>query len=167
MIPQSIRNYLSSQNVPFELIEHPQAVSAQKLAQSMHVSGYKVAKSVLVKSGGKRCIAVVPAAEVVDPILLSGVLGVSQVELCTEDELQGMFSDCELGAEPPFGRLYGLPVVMDASLLDRDQLVMRAGSHKEALRISRSDFQRIEQPKVGSFAVPVDHERRVQEELQV
>lgn len=153
MIPQNIRNYLGSQNVAFELIAHPRAVSAQKLAQSLHVSGYTVVKSVIVKADGQRYIAVLPAAESVDPMLLGQVLGVPHVELCGEEQLQTLFSDCELGAEPPFGRLYGLPVVMDASLLQRDELLMRAGSHSEALKLKRKDFLRLEQPKVGAFAV--------------
>jgi Ala-tRNA(Pro) deacylase len=153
MIPQNIRNYLGSQNVAFELISHPRAVSAQKLAQSLHVSGYSVVKAVIVKAGEQRYIVVLPAAESVDPVLLGGVLGASHVELCGEEQLQSMFSDCELGAEPPFGRLYGLPVVMDASLLQQDALLMRAGSHNEALKLRRKDFLRLEQPRVGAFAV--------------
>jgi len=153
MVPENIRSYLRLQNLPVEILHHPQAVSAQKLAQALHVSGHEVVKSVVVRSeDGRRFIAVLAATDAVDPARLGALLGLPGIELCTEDELQGLFSDCELGAEPPFGRLYGLPVVMDASLLGREVLLMRAGSHSEALRMARKDYVRLEQPTVGDFA---------------
>lgn len=157
MISAGILTYLISNDVRFELIDHPQAISAQRLAQSMHVSGYEVAKSVVVDADGQQLIAVLPAPAEVDTLRLAWMLGAWHAELCDEETLQGMFPDCELGAEPPFGGLYGLPVVLDASLQNAPFLVMRAGSHTQALRMPLEDFLELERPQICSFALRPGH----------
>ena len=153
MIPTSIIEYLQRNEVPFKRRPHAQAVSAQELAASLHVSGYSVAKSVIVDADGEKWIAVLPASETVNLARLAEVLKARKVRLCGESEFAQIFPDCEIGAEPPFGGLYAIPVVVDSRLADATWIILRAGSHQESLEMAYSDFVSLEKPRVGSFGI--------------
>ena len=152
MIPQRVIDYLRDNAVPFRRVPHPRAVSAQQLAHSIHVSGYRVAKAVIADCDGQWWIAVLPAAELLDLGELAAAVGSSTGRLVSEDEFGSRFPGCEVGAEPPFGRLFGLPVIADRSLTADETMLLRAGSHEEALELTFDDFARIEQPLVASIA---------------
>ncbi|WP_309890134.1 YbaK/EbsC family protein [Archangium sp.] len=147
MIPESIQHYLHGQHVPFLRHWHPRAVTAQELAEALHVTGYRVAKSVIVQADQQPWICLIPATETLDLEKVREALGTREARLATEDEFAGRFPDCELGAEPPFGKLYGLPVAMDDSLGVAEDLLLRAGSHEEALEVSVEDFIGLEAPR--------------------
>ncbi|MCP3104737.1 YbaK/EbsC family protein [Myxococcus sp. K15C18031901] len=151
MIPASIQQYLRHNRVLSERYWHPRAVSAQELAQVLHVSGWRVAKSVIVMADRQPWIVVVPAASTVDLTRLREMLGARRVRLATEQEFSARFPDCEVGAEPPFGELYGLPVAVDESLSLAEHVLFRAGSHEEALEMRFQDFATLEWPLVASF----------------
>ena len=109
----------------------------------------------LVKAGDKVWIAVLPATEIVDEERLAAVLEAPGARLLRESEFRGLFPDCEGGAEPPFGGLYGLPVVIDSAVACVDRLIFRAGSHEEAIEMRYDDFYRLENgPKVGAISRP-------------
>jgi Ala-tRNA(Pro) deacylase len=137
--------------VRFERYWHPHAVSAQELAEALHVSGWRVAKSVIVLAARLPWIVVVPAAGTVDLQQVRTIIGARSVRLATEAEFSSYFPDCEVGAEPPFGELYGLPVAVDESLSLTERLLFRAGSHEEALEMRFQDFATLEWPLVASF----------------
>ncbi|MCY1016798.1 aminoacyl-tRNA deacylase [Pyxidicoccus sp. MSG2] len=151
MIPESIQHYLQRHRVRFERYWHPHAVSAQELAEALHVSGWRVAKSVIVLADRQPWIVVVPAAGTVDLQQVRDILSARSVRLATEAEFSSHFPDCEVGAEPPFGELYGLPVAVDESLSLTERLLFRAGSHEEALEMRFQDFATLEWPLVASF----------------
>jgi Ala-tRNA(Pro) deacylase len=151
MIPESIQHYLRRNRVRFERYWHPHAVTAQELAEALHVSGWRVAKSVIVLADRQPWIVVVPAAGTVDLQQVRDIIGARSVRLATEAEFSKYFPDCELGAEPPFGELYGLPVAVDESLSLTDRLLFRAGSHEEALEMRFQDFATLEWPLVATF----------------
>lgn len=153
MIPKEILDHLHAAGVPFVVHPHRRAVTGQELAASVHVTGYRVAKSVLLEADGRRLIAVLPAAETVDIERVAAALGTRRVRLMREEEFTGLFPGCDLGAEPPFGSLYGLPVLADRSLAGVGSLIVRAGSHEEALELRYEDFARLEHPDLADFAV--------------
>jgi Ala-tRNA(Pro) deacylase len=154
MIASRIVRHMEQAGVPVQVRQHPRVVAAQRLAASVHVSGYRVAKSVLVEADGQRVMAVLPAADIVDPARLAAALGAQRVRILHESEFLDLFTECEPGAEPPFGALFGLPVVLDRRLAQaRGSLVFRAGSHEEALEMKPEDFLRLERPRVADFAV--------------
>jgi Ala-tRNA(Pro) deacylase len=153
MVPTEIVRHLQSSRVPFVVRRHSRAVTAQELAASVHVSGYRVAKSVLVDADGAAVMAVLPAADIVDTDRLAQALGVRRVRLMREFEFAGLFGDCELGAEPPLGSLYGVPVVVDRSLARSVPIIFRAGSHEEALEMRYEDFAQLEHPRLADFAM--------------
>ncbi len=149
MVPVEIIQYLTSHHTPFTRHWHPRAVSAHRLAAAAHVTGYQVAKSVIIEADGKLAIAVVPATEMLDEELAKRALGAKDVQLATEDSFKDLFGECEVGAEPPFGGLYGLPVIVDSRLPREGFMVFRAGSHEEAMEMQWSDFAALERPKVA------------------
>ena len=153
MIPSSIIDYLEKNKVPFKRRPHAQAIGAQELAASLHVTGYSVGKSVILEADGTKWIAVLPASETVSLLRLAELLKARNVRLLTEAEFAPLFRDCELGAEPPFGGLYGLPVVMDSSFARAAGIVLRAGSHREGLEIAYPDFVALEKPRIGAFGI--------------
>ena len=144
MIPQNIVRYLESHGVPYERRVHRLAITAQELAATLGVPGSRVAKSVLVKAEGQVFIAVLPATEVIDEERLAAALDAAAVRLLHEPEFETFFPDCEPGAEPPFGGLYGLPVLIDSSLAEEERIIFRAGSHVEAIEMAYEDFCRLE-----------------------
>lgn len=159
MIPRTITSYLDSRGVRYAVRQHERVVTAQELAASLDVSGYCVAKTVLVEADGKPWMAVLPAPELVDTGRLAQALGARKVRLLSEDEFLRFFQDCEAGAEPPFGKLYGLPVMVDSCLVGEQRLVFRAGSHHEAIEMDYSSFEELEEPRVATFAVAAEAAR--------
>lgn len=156
MIPARIIQYLHEHDVSFERRPHARAITAQELAAALHVTGYRVAKSVLVEADGRPLIALLPAPESVDQGRLARAVGARNVRLLRESEFAGLFPDCELGAEPPFGRLYGLPVAVERALARVERVLFRAGSHEEAIELAYDDFVRLERPLVGDFGALPD-----------
>lgn len=150
MIPQRIVKYLESHSIPYEHRLHRCAITAQELATTLRLPGGQVAKSVIVQAGDQIWIAALPSTKVIDENRLAAFLGVPAVRLLHEPEFGGLFPDCEPGAEPPFGGLFGLPVAVDSGLAECDRIVFRAGSHEESIEMRYGDFFRLEnEPRVG------------------
>jgi Ala-tRNA(Pro) deacylase len=158
----SIREFLRSQSVPFSILLHAPAPSAARRAQSVRVPGQQVAKGVLVRSGAGYVLAVVPSTHRVDLDLLAPVLDRSRDDLriATEDELETVFADCERGALPPFGHLYGLPTVVDSSLASVSEIVVEGNTRHEGLRLRYRDYEMVEGPIRARFATPIAPRRK-------
>jgi Ala-tRNA(Pro) deacylase len=153
-----IREYLTSQHVPFEVLLHRPVASATRLAQSVHVPGRSVAKVVIVRVGDRTVLAVLPATHRIDLGRLSEHLG-GNARLATPDELADLFADCEPGALPPFGRLYGLETVVDMSLSGGALIVFEANTRFEGVRMKYDDYEAIERPTLARFASAIDPKR--------
>jgi len=148
-----LQSYLDRFNVNYQMSEHPAAYTAQGLAQAEHVSGRRVIKPVLVECDGQMVLCALPACDRVDLEALREDLDAEQVALADEDTLRRVFHDCEVGAEPPIGALFGLPTIADESLLAQDNVTFQAGTHHEAVTMSMDDYRRLAQPGVGRFAI--------------
>ena len=151
-ISTKLKKYLDDNRVKYITTHHSPAYTAQEIAATVHVPGQELAKSVIVKIDGKFAMAVLPASYKIDFKLLKKAAGAKKVELATEDEFKGLFPECELGAMPPFGNLYDLPVYVAESLVEDEQIVFNAGTHTEVIRMSYKDFERLVQPKVLRFS---------------
>ena len=144
--------YLRGRGIPYQLQHHPAAYSAQHVAQSEHVPGRLVAKVVVVLADGKLAMLVLPAPYRADLDRVAALLGAQDVRLAEEREFADTFPDCEVGAEPPFGHLYGLPVYVDGSLAEDETIVFRAGTHTDTVSLRYSDYAALASPTVGEFA---------------
>ena len=130
-ILQRLRDYLDSQKVRYEVLAHQEAYTATTIAHALHVPGKELAKVVMVKVGDRFAMTVLPSTWKVDLKRLKEVFRTSHVRLATEEEFKGLFPDCDIGAMPPFGNLYGLEVYVDRALTEDEEIVFQAGTHRE------------------------------------
>src|SRR5579884_3203247 len=137
--------FLTERQVDFETIVHPPAFSAQKRAKYMRIPGRQVAKCVLLAGPKGYLLAVLPSTSHVDTEAVAAFLS-GPVRVARKDEVASVFPDCEWGAVPPFGTLYGLPTLLDESLDPDTMLVFEGHTHVEAIRLSCRDFERLERP---------------------
>jgi len=152
MPAKTLKKFLDDNGIRYVTIEHSKAYTAQDIAAKAHISGKDVAKTVMVKIGGRMAMAVLPASRMVDLEHLRDVAGASTAELATESEFKDRFPGCEVGAMPPFGNLYGLDVYVDESLREDEEIAFNAGSHTELVRLAYADFERLVKPRVLEFA---------------
>jgi len=145
---QRLRELLDRQKVKYVVIQHSSAYTAQEIAASAHIPGKELAKTVIVKINGKMAMAVLPASYKVDLKQLKEVAGATSVELAGEQEFGNLFPDCEAGAMPPFGNLYGMDVFVSESLAEDQEIAFSAGSHTELIRLSYKDFHELVKPKL-------------------
>ena len=143
-----LREFLDSHNVKYLVVSHSVAYTAQGIAALVHLSGKKLAKTVIVRIDGALAMAVVPASFHVDLDLLRSAARAQTVELATEQEFKDAFPDCETGAMPPFGNLYGMAVYADPSLGESEEITFNAGTHRELVRMAWADMMRLVKPKV-------------------
>jgi Ala-tRNA(Pro) deacylase len=147
-----VQGLLEGNRVPYELLAHPLAFTAQGVAHASHVSGWQMAKVVVVRpSSGPALMAVLPASCRLDLKHFEEISGSRGLTLVSEAEMRDVFPDCETGAMPPFGNLYGLPVWVDAHLARERELVFQCGNHREAVRVHWTDFERLVHPAVADF----------------
>ncbi|MCF7853595.1 MAG: YbaK/EbsC family protein [Candidatus Pacebacteria bacterium] len=149
---ETLKNFLDSNSIKYVRIIHSPAYTSQEIAASAHIPGKELAKTVIVKLDGDMAMAVLPAPAQVDLDALAKAAGASNADLATEDEFRDAFQKCEVGAMPPFGNLYGLPVYVDDSLLSDTEIAFNAGTHAELLRMPLEDYRRLVNPKVATFA---------------
>ena len=148
----NIQQFLNEQSVDYESLPHRETFTASHLADALHEPGDYVAKTVVLKADGAYVLAVLPASYALELSLARSEIGCSTLELAHEDELGDLFPDCELGAIPPFGSLYGLQTWVDSRLAEDDHIVFEGQSHEEALRMSYSSYEAIESPLVGDLS---------------
>ncbi len=147
-----LQELLEEQNVPYSHTTHPLAYTAREVAQAEHLRPHEVAKTVVFLADGDYGFAVLPANCLVDLQALREALGAAHVRLATESEIAHLFPDMELGAMPPFGNLYDMPVYVDSSLADEETIAFNAGTHKDVLHLKFSDFQKLVKPVMISFS---------------
>jgi len=148
---RKLKEFLNANHVKYLSMIHSQAYTAQEVAASAHVSGKAMAKTVIVELDGQMAMAVLPANRKIVLQDLRDVTGSDKVKFASEEQFKGRFPDCEIGAMPPFGNLYGMDVYVAESLSDNEEIAFNAGSHIEIIKLSYKDFERLSKPKVVSF----------------
>lgn len=150
---EKLRTYLDANNVKYTLIPHNVSYTALQAAHSAHISGRRFAKPVLVKIDGALCMVVIPANEKLDLRCLQRVTHARNVELAKEEEFKSRFPDCEVGAEPPMGNLYGIPVFIARSLAADDTIAFNAGTHNELIELPYQAYERLVSPQAIPYPV--------------
>jgi Ala-tRNA(Pro) deacylase len=153
-IPKRLIDFLNASKVRYEILHHPEAITAQRIAQAEHVKARHHAKVVMVKSGEQHLMAVLPADHQIDLAKVRKAIG-KAASLDTEHEFKSLFPDCATGAMPPFGNLYGLPIYVDQRLAQEDYIVFEAGTHTDAIKLSFHDYEKIVKPRVEDLAVKI------------
>jgi len=148
MSSTKLKEYLDQENIRYTTINHSTAYTAQEVAQLAHIPGEEMAKTVIVKIDDKQAMVVLPAPDHIDFELLRGALGAKNVSLATEAEFMPQFSECEIGAMPPFGNLYHMDVYVEEALSQDEMIAFNACSHNELIEILYEDFARLVKPEV-------------------
>jgi len=147
-----LRAFLDQHHIRYVVLSHSKAFTAQGIAALAHISGKELAKTVILKLDGSLAMAVLPASYQVDIAAIRKATGVRTAELATETEFAQHFPDCETGAMPPFGNLYGIPVYVDETLAEDEEIAFNAGSHYELIRMAYRDFEDVVNPLVMDFS---------------
>jgi Ala-tRNA(Pro) deacylase len=152
MCKERLEAYLREQQVPFEVQHHHIAYMVQDVAAMEHIPSELMAKVVLVFADSTLTMLVLPASHRVDLAHVGAAIGAKSVYLAGEHEIAAAFPDCEVGAMPPFGNLYGIRVYVDRLLAENEQFVFQAGTHTDTISMTYADFARLAQPRVAAFA---------------
>lgn len=149
MPTKALKEFLENHHVKYSCISHSPGFTAQEIAASAHISGKLLAKTVIIKLGNSQlAMVVLPANEHVNFAALKEAVGASNADLARESDFKGKFPECEVGAMPPFGNLYNMPVFVSNHLAEHDQIVFNSGSHSELMKLSYQDFMRLVNPKI-------------------
>jgi Ala-tRNA(Pro) deacylase len=151
MSAETLKAFLNERGVKYLVLTHSPAYTSQELAARMHIHGWEFAKTTILETDRKHVMAVVPAPCHVDLDRFRSVVGAGAVSVASELEIAPLFPGCELGAMPPFGNLYGLPVYVDHRLAQDPSIVFNAGTHTEAIRMDFADFARLVKPILADF----------------
>ncbi len=147
-----LKAFLDRNEIKYELIHHPVTYTAQLTASSSHVTPEELAKVVMVNRDGQLAMAVVASSRRVDITALHTASGARSLRLASEVEFKQQFPDCDAGAMPPFGNLYGMEVFVDQSVATQARIAFNAGSHDEVMRLAYEDFARLVRPQILRFA---------------
>lgn len=145
---KKIKEFLDKHNVKYVSVSHSPAFTSQEIAASAHVSGKALAKTVIIKIDGNLAMVVVPANHQVNFSKLREATGSKTVDLASESEFKDKFAGCEVGAMPPFGPLYDMPVYLSSLLSQHNHILFNAGSHSELMQLAFQDFERLVKPKI-------------------
>jgi Ala-tRNA(Pro) deacylase len=152
MPARKLIEFLNREHVRYDTIEHSPAFTAQEIAATAHIPGRELAKTVVVDLDGRKAMAVLPANHKIALPELQEVTGGRRARFATEDEMKDLFPDCETGAMPPFGNLYGMDVYVSPELAEDDQIFFNAGSHTQLIKMPYREFDRLVHPRMASFA---------------
>lgn len=150
-----LREFLEMHHVPYEVHEHEQALTATAVAEADGVPQSEMAKVVMLRSARHYLMTVIPACRRLDLERVRSVTEERDLEIASEAELAGLFPECETGAMPPFGNLFGIPVWVDDALGRETETVFNAGNHCETVHMAYADFVRLVHPSFGELARPV------------
>jgi Ala-tRNA(Pro) deacylase len=156
-ITPAVHEFLRQTNVAYSAFPHPPAFTAAEEAAVTHTPGLRWAKTVSCFADGRPILAVVPAHFFVNLTRLTEVADAATVRLAREDELKGLFPECEAGAMPPFGPLYHQRVFLDTTLALEPIIAFHAGTHRDAVRMHVDDFVDVVQPVMARFGEPIAH----------
>jgi Ala-tRNA(Pro) deacylase len=152
MILKRLREFLDQEHVKHVVISHSPAYTAQEIAEAAHVHGEQFAKTTVVKLDGELAMAVLPAPEKVDFGLLGAAARARKAELAHESDFRARFPECELGAMPPFGNLFGMQVYVDEALTKQKSLAFNAGSHTDLVQMAFADFANLVKPRLARIS---------------
>lgn len=151
MTTQRLEQFLRSHDVRFDVVPHEHAVTALDSARRAHIAGHDVAKTVMVKLDGRLAMAVIPANEWISLEALRQATGSRSASLAGEHEFRDQFPECEVGAMPPFGNLYGMDVYAADTLSHEHDIAFHAGDHEGMVRMGWNDYERLVHPRIMSM----------------
>lgn len=152
MIPSRLQMFLDQHKAKYDMMTHSAAFTAQEVAQAAHIKGRDFAKVVILKADGKLMMAVLPACCQININKLQTKMNAKYLEIATEEDFRDKFPECETGAMPPMGNLYGMPTIIDEQLTLDTEIAFNAGSHTELIKIPYAEYEKLVAPEVADFS---------------
>ncbi|PWU08928.1 MAG: deacylase [Terriglobia bacterium] len=149
---EKLRVFLDENHAEYTHTVHSLAYTAREVASAEHLPAREVAKTVVIHGDNGYHLLVVPATKLVDFQEIRMALGFTHARMVPETELASLFPDCELGAMPPMGNLYGMPVYLDSGLAGEETITFNAGTHRDVVHMRTSEFRRLVRPTIVSLA---------------
>lgn len=146
-----LKEFLDGEKIKYVSIKHSEAFTAQEVAESAHISGSTLAKTIIVFIDDRMAMVVLPANRKIVLSDLREATGAARVTFASEQEFKDRFSGCEVGAMPPFGNLYDMEVYVAAALANNEEIAFNAGSHTDVIKLAFQDFVRLVKPKIMAF----------------
>ena len=153
MAMEKLREYLDDHDIEYIVMSHSKAYTAQRIAAAAHIPGKEMVKSVILQVDDDLVMCVLPAPEKVSLLKVKELTGAGEVDLAPEQEFGHHFPDCEVGAMPPFGNLYGMTVIVDRKLAEDDEIFFNACTHRELIRMAYMDYARLVKPQLGNISI--------------
>jgi Ala-tRNA(Pro) deacylase len=149
-----VHEFLKKNQIPFDVVGHPKSETALRTALAERTPPEAFAKVVMIKLKGKDAMFVIPSNRRIDTFKLNHELNTDDLRIEEEREFQDLFTDCERGAMPPFGFLYGVPAYADIELENQKDIYFNAGSHEETINMATHDYLRFAEAEIGDYSVP-------------
>jgi Ala-tRNA(Pro) deacylase len=146
---KKLKELLDEAKISYEVYNHALAYTAQEIAAKQHFSGREMAKVVMLSVDGNLVMGVITGSHKVSLNTVKASLGAREVKLATENEFISRFPECEIGAMPPFGNLFGLRVLVDPALEKDEYIYFNAGNHVQTVRMKYADFARLVKPEIA------------------
>lgn len=150
---EMLAKYFEESGVSYQSFQQRSAYTAQEVAAAGHIPGRLVAKVVMVVIDGQMRMFALPAHRRLDFGKVKAAISAKEVRLATEAEFAAVFPECDVGAMPPFGNLYSIPVYVDRSLTEDPEIFFLAGTHEDTMKVNYQDYQRLVDPEVGDFVI--------------
>ena len=148
-ILKKLKEALDEAKISYEVYNHALAYTAQEIAAKQHFSGKEMAKVVMLDVDGALVMGVIPGSRKISLDMVRVSLGAKKARLATEDEFIARFPNCEIGAMPPFGNLFGLSVYVDPALEQDEYIYFNAGNHVQTVRLKYADFASLVKPQIA------------------
>jgi Ala-tRNA(Pro) deacylase len=151
-ISEALQTFLDYSGTRYLHSTHPQAYTAREVARAEELPPHQIAKTIVFYGDNGFGMAVLPGDAYANLQELRDLLGLSTIRLASEEELAQLFPDTEVGAMPPFGNLYGLPVFVDGDLAEEHMITFNAGTHRDAVHMRFADFTSLVGPSITYFS---------------
>jgi len=143
---EQLKDYLDSHSIQYVSVEHSVAYTAKEIAERVNIKGDQMAKTVMVSLDGAMSMVVLPASCRIRWDRFMKAMGTELVSLSSEEEFQDRFPDCEVGAMPPFGDLFDMPIYMYEGFDEDGEIAFRAGTHHEIIKMRFTDYLGLANP---------------------
>lgn len=153
METQLLTSELSKKGIEYELVSHVRTEHAADEASALGVTGQKVGKTLILKSGDRFVRAVLPASERLDLRRAREHLDDRELRLATEGELAEVYPGFELGAVPPFGGPAGDRVLLDSRIAGLEHVTFEAGTHVDSLTLRVRDLIALTKADVADLCI--------------
>ena len=142
-IAPTLKNYLDDHEIRYNTLSRRHTSNSMETAATAKVPLSQLAKAVVFRDENRRYLmAVVPSLCRAEVSRLNTLTN-HQLSLAGERELGRLFGDCEVGAVPPVGIAYDLPVIWDERLGEMEDLYLEAGDHEHLVHLKHSEFSRL------------------------